>query len=99
LAKAAASGIDAIRDYLSGTSYAEGAATLMESPSAFERWCDNRMIETIRPQKYNTFSVGPLVAYVVARENEIKTARIILTAKQNGFPEDSIRERIREMYV
>jgi V/A-type H+-transporting ATPase subunit C len=36
---------------------------------------------------------------VVARENEIKTARIILTAKQNGFPEDSIRERIREMYV
>ena len=99
LAKAAASGMDAIRDYLLGTDYAGGAAALEESPSAFERWCDNRLIETIRPQKYNPFSVGPLVAYVIARENEIKTVRIILTAKQNGFSEESIRERIREMYV
>lgn len=99
LSKAAVSGMDAIRDYLGGTTYAEGAAALEESPSAFERWCDNRMIDTIRPQKYNTFSVGPLVAYVLARENEIKTVRIILTGKQNEFPDEAIRERIREMYV
>lgn len=99
LSKAATSGMDAIREYLGGTSYAEGAAALEESPSAFERWCDNRMMDTIRPQKYNTFSVGPLVAYVLARENEIKTVRIILTGKQNEFPDEAIRERIREMYV
>ena len=99
LSKAAVSGLDAVRDYLQGTSYAEGAAALEESPSAFERWCDNRMMETIRPQKYNSFSVGPLVAYVLARENEIKTVRIILTGKQNDFPDEAIRERIREMYV
>ena len=99
LSKAAVSGLDAVRDYLLGTSYAEGAAALEESPSAFERWCDNRMMETIRPQKYNSFSVGPLVAYVLARENEIKTVRIILTGKQNEFPDEAIRERIREMYV
>ena len=98
LAKAAANGMDAIRDYLLGTSYAGGAEALEESPSAFERWCDNRMIETMRPQKYQAFSVGPLVAYIVARENEIKTVRIILTGKQNQFPEEAIRERIREMY-
>ena len=99
LSKAAVSGLDAVRDYLVGTSYAEGAAALEESPSAFERWCDNRMMETIRPQKYNSFSAGPLVAYVLARENEIKTVRIILTGKQNEFPDEAIRERIREMYV
>ena len=99
LAKAAAGGMDAIRDYLLGTTYAEGAQALEDSPSAFERWCDNRMMETIRPQKYNSFSVGPLVAYVLARENEIKTVRIILTGKQNDFPDEAIRERIREMYV
>ncbi|WP_430517402.1 V0D/AC39 family V-type ATPase subunit [Faecalicatena contorta] len=99
LSKAAVSGLDAVRDYLLGTSYAEGAAALEESPSAFERWCDNRMMETIRPQKYNSFSAGPLVAYVLARENEIKTVRIILTGKQNEFPDEAIRERIREMYV
>ena len=52
--------------------YAEAAEALKESPSAFERWCDNRIIETIQPQKTNPFSVGPLVAYVIARQNEIK---------------------------
>ncbi|MGI6095978.1 MAG: V0D/AC39 family V-type ATPase subunit [Lachnospiraceae bacterium] len=99
LAKAAVSGMDAISEYLSGTAYAEGANALMESSSAFERWCDNRIIQTIQPQKYNSFSVGPLVAYVLARENEIKTVRIILSGKENGLSDDAIRERVREMYV
>lgn len=99
LIKAALKGNEAICDYLAGTSYAEGAAALKGSPSEFERWCDNRIIETIRPQKYNSFSAGPLFAYILARENEIKTVRIILTGKLNNLPEESIRERIREMYV
>lgn len=99
LAKAAQNSMEAICDYLSTTSYAGGAEALAESPSAFERWCDNKIIETIKPQKYNPFSVEPLVAYVLARENEIKTVRIILSAKANNLPEDSIRERVREMYV
>ena len=99
LIRAALAGADEIAQYLEGTSYAGGADALRESPSAFERWCDNRMIETLKPQKYETFSVGPLLGYLIARENEIKTVRIILTGKQNGFPDDAIRERIREMYV
>ena len=49
--------------------------------------------------KYEVCSVGPLVAYVIARQNEIKTARIIITCKENDLPEDAIRERTREMYV
>ena len=57
------------------------------------------MIEAMKPHKYETFSVGPLLGYLIARENEIKTVRIILTGKQNGFSDDAIRERIREMYV
>lgn len=99
LAHAALAGMDSIIEYLNGSGYAEGAQALKESPSAFERWCDNRIIQTIKPQKSNPFSVGPLVAYVIARENEIKTVRIILTCKQNGLSDDSIRERVREMYV
>ncbi len=99
LIRAALSGEDEIIKYLEGTSYAGGAAALAESPSAFERWCDDRMTESMKPQKYETFSVGPLLAYLLARENEIKTVRIILTGKQNSFPDDAIRERVREMYV
>ena len=99
LAKAALSGPEAIRDYLLGTEYAGGAEALSESMSAFERWCDNRIIQTISPQKYQAFTIGPVIAYVIARQNEIKTVRIILSGKQNELPEDSIRERVREMYV
>ena len=43
--------------------------------------------------------MGPIIAYYLARQNEIKTVRIILTAKANGFSEEATRERVREMYV
>ena len=99
LSKAALGGMDAVREYLQGTEYTEGADALAESPSAFERWCDNRIIQTISPQKYKAFGIGPVVAYVIARQNEIKTVRIILSGKQNGLSDESIRERVREMYV
>ena len=99
LMRAAQNGMDAIEEYLESTAYKGGAKALKESASAFECWCDNRIVETIRPQLYNPFTIGPVVAYVLARENEIKTVRIILTGKQNDLPVESIRERVREMYV
>ena len=99
LMRAAQNGMDAIEEYLESTAYKGGAKALKESASAFECWCDNRIVETIRQQLYNPFTIGPVVAYVLARENEIKTVRIILTGKQNDLPVESIRERVREMYV
>jgi V/A-type H+-transporting ATPase subunit C len=44
-------------------------------------------------------NISPLAAYILARENEIKSVRILLSGKINDLPEDSIRERLREMYV
>lgn len=99
LALAALSGVDAVCEYLNGEGYSEAVECLRESNSAFERWCDNQVIHTIQPQKYNSFTAGPLIAYVLARENEIRTVRMILTGKQNNLPEASIRERVRDMYV
>lgn len=99
LQTAALLGLDAICEYLEETVYAGGSEVLRESASAFERWCDDLLIRAMKPQKYNPFTAGPLVAYLLARENEIKTVRMILTAKLNEFSEEQIRERIREMYV
>ena len=99
LTQAALAGAEEIAQYLEGTSYREGADALRISPSAFERWCDNKMTDSMRSQKYESFSVGPLLAYLLARQYEITTVRIILTGKQNEFPDEAIRERIREMYV
>lgn len=98
LAVAASRSMENLLEFLEGRGYREAAEAIKESPSAFERWCDNRVIDTILPQKRNPASAGPIIAYYLARENEIKTARIILTAKANGFSEDSTRERVRKMY-
>ena len=99
LMNAASSGLPAVIEYLRETSYAGAAAALEDSPSAFERWCDDQIIEAIRPQKYVACTAGPVIAYLLARENEIKMARIILTAKANDLPDEAIRERTRKMYV
>lgn len=99
LAMAALNGMDAVVDVLEENGFSDAAEALGISQAAFECWCDDRIMSMIRLQKMNAFSVGPIVAYAIARENEIKTVRIILTCRQNGLGEDAIRERIREMYV
>lgn len=99
LTAAALTGPDAVCAYLDRTRYAEAAQELKKSTASFERWCDNALIRSVKPQIHNPFGIGPLAAYILARENEIKTVRIILAAKRNQLSEEAIRERVREMYV
>lgn len=99
LAQTAVESFEAMIEYLGRTCYSGAAEALTQSASAFERWCDNRLIEKIRPQKYETSTIGPLAAWLLARENEITTVRILLSGKRNGLSDDAIRERLREMYV
>ncbi len=99
LANAAVQGTDAVCSYLAATDYADAADRLKESPQAFECWCDDLIITGMRSELYNSFGLGPIAAYILARESEIKSVRIILSAKLNGFSEEIIRERVRETYV
>lgn len=99
MAVAAAEGWDALRVFLDDAGFSEATEALAVSDPAFEKWCDDRIAHTVKPHRRNTFGVGPVVAYYLARKNEIKTVRMMLTAKANGLSEKSIRERIRRMYV
>lgn len=99
LITAATKSIGELYDYLALTDYREAVSHLKVSFSAFEKWCDNLIMEHIKGQKSNPFTVSPLAAYILARENEIKAVRIILSAKQNGLSDNSVRERLRELYV
>ena len=99
LAKAAAKSLDDIYSYLSGTAYSLAVDALKKSPSEFEKWCDNKLIDSIKPQKSEPFKIGPLAAYIIARENEIKAVRLILSAKLNDLDLSAINERLRDMYV
>lgn len=99
LAKAAVGGEESLYAYLERAGFSDAVEALKVSPSSFERWCDDHLMNTLKQERNNTQSLGPVLAFYLARQNEIKTARIILTGKANAFSDEMIRERVREMYV
>lgn len=99
LIKAALDSEGAIYEYIARTKYESGVEQLKISISNFERWCDNLIINHIKPQRFNPFTLSPLAAYILGKENEIKSIRILLSGKLNNLSENSIRERLRETYV
>lgn len=99
LAESAAKSLNDIYNYLSYTDYSNAVNYLKKSPSEFEKYFDNILMDKIKWQKSNSFSIAPIIAYFLARQNEIKTVRIILSGKQNGLDENNIKNRLRDMYV
>ena len=99
LIKAALTSVESVIEYLETTDFKNGADSLKKSLSSFECWCDNRIVELMQPQKRNSFTIGPVFAYLYARENELKSVRNILMGKRSNLDVDNIRERVRMMYV
>ena len=69
------------------------------SQTAFERACDNALVQYLRGVALVPFGDGVVIAYAAARENDATAARIILSGRLSGVPAESIRERLREAYV
>ena len=99
LIRAAADGMEAIYSYLSRTVYSDAVHELKLGISAFERWCDNQIIEAIRPQRYEFYTIDPIAAYILARMTEIRSVKLILSAKVNALSMDIITERLRDTYL
>lgn len=99
LAKAAAKGFDELCDYLGLTVYSKCADALKKSFSEFEKCCDNIIMEKIKKQKSNPFTLGPVAAYYLAKETELKAVRMVLSGVKNNLGENSVKERLMELYV
>ena len=67
--------------------------------SEFERIFDNYLMKLNVPSKNIVFGPEPIFSYIVAKEAEIKALRIIMVSKLNKLSPESIRERLRELYV
>ena len=67
--------------------------------TAFEKACDNALLDNISEAKQIPFGEQPLIAYLAARDSEQTAIRIILTGRLAGLPTDVIRERLRDAYV
>lgn len=69
-----------------------------EGLAALERERDNYLMARFTGARYDNNSIAPVVAYLLAREQEAACVRLILTAKRNGLPESIITERLRGLY-
>lgn len=99
LSAAAVDGTDAVIAYIGSTDYRAAVDAINTSVSAFEKWCDDDLTQVMKSQKWEPFGIGPIVAYIIARQNEIKAVRMILSAKNNNLSEQMVKERLRSMYV
>ena len=99
LAQAASKSLEDVYAALLLSDYASCVEKLKEGASSFEKWCDDRMMDLIKEQKANPFTLGPIMAYAIARQNEINTVRVLLSGKLNEIDDSIIRERLRAMYV
>ncbi len=70
-----------------------------KSLSGLEKLLDDYLMEYVQSAKMVTMGVEPLIAYLFAKEVEIRNVRIIMTGKINRLPVDLIRERLRLVYV
>lgn len=99
LAEAAIEGEEAVLELLTEKGLNDYRQALENGASQFEKLCDDKLIGVVRQAKYTSFGISPLAAYYVAKETEIKALRIILSAKLSGASNETVRERMRELYV
>lgn len=99
LAKAAAKGPEELLEYIEKTPYSKEGELISKSLAAFEKGMDDAVTEKAKKAKYVFFGFEPIAAYYYAKEAELKTLRVVLFAKQAGIDEETIRERVRTLYV
>lgn len=86
---------DALFGYIESCNYGEAVAALREGMSAFEKYADEKITAFTEQAKYVVLGVEPLLAYILKKQAELLSVRIILSCKINGFSEQEIRERLR----
>jgi V/A-type H+-transporting ATPase subunit C len=69
------------------------------SVSLLEKLFDNYIMQMMKAAKIIPFGVEPLLAYIYAKETEIKIIRIIMVGKINNISGELVRERLRDIYV
>lgn len=67
--------------------------------TVLEKLCDDCIMNFAKEAKYVSFGVEPLAAYLIAREGEIRLARIVLAGLSQGLTREQIGERMRKTYV
>jgi V/A-type H+-transporting ATPase subunit C len=66
---------------------------------ALEKTINDFLIQVLKPAKYLSFGPEPLLAYYLAKVNEINLIRMIILAKLNDVSNDLVKERLNNVYA
>ena len=80
---------------------AESGAEAVKGASltAFEKLCDDAVMNYLAGAQFVPFGDAPLVAFLAAKETEYTNLRILLLGRAAGLPADVIRSRLRAGYL
>ena len=90
---------------ISRTEYSKVLSSILEeytssgNISSLDALYDNYIMNHAKDAKRVNFGPEPLIAYIIAKETEIKVIRIIMVGKINKVNTEIIRERLRDLYV
>jgi len=96
-------GYDTVATLFFATPYhriVETGAAYLTSDKSFlklEQQCDQHLIGFLKSTIQITAGPQPIIAYLLLKENEIRTVRLILTAKKNSLDTKLILDRIPEV--
>ena len=99
LITSAISGEEELTSYLESTGYNKALEIYKANPSAFEKWCDDTVMEIASEAVYKSFGFDPVVFYFYRKSLEIKTVRMILAAVKSDVDRAIINERVRTLYA
>ncbi|MCK5173245.1 MAG: V-type ATPase subunit, partial [Planctomycetes bacterium] len=61
-----------------------------------EKECEDHLVGFLKTTRSITAGPQPVIAYLLMKENEIRTVRMLLTAKKNGLDTKIILDRLGE---
>jgi V/A-type H+-transporting ATPase subunit C len=61
--------------------------------------CANDMLDFLQNAKRVSFGIEPVIAFYLARENELKVVRTILAGKRFDYSQEKLQRRMRELYA
>jgi V/A-type H+-transporting ATPase subunit C len=64
-----------------------------------EREIDNFLLELMKEAKFVPLGIEPVIGYLLAREREVLNLRFVFAGKKNELPVETVRRRLRNVYV
>ena len=74
-------------------------AKLKEGTVAYEKYMDDALLAILKKERYDMFSPAPIAGFYIGKTREIKNVRLILARIANGVDKETVKARMRELYV